>query len=66
MQAVTVRVQTGSVFIEQDNGQQHPDCIEIHPDQVPLLVSWLQEAKAELEKTLTPEVNLDGVDVHPD
>ena len=55
MQAVAIRVQSGSVFIEQDNGDEHPDCIEVHPEQVPLLVSWLQEAKEESEAMLTPK-----------
>lgn len=41
----------GLVCISQnDSAQQDEIYISIHPDQVDLLIKWLTEVKAELEK----------------
>jgi hypothetical protein len=41
----------GNILIEQEYvGNDQPNVIEITPDQVDVIVQWLQEAKAELQK----------------
>jgi hypothetical protein len=52
MEAVTVKTgKEGNILIEQEYvGNDQPNVIEITPDQVDVIVQWLQEAKAELQK----------------
>ena len=49
MEPLTVSTRDGMIFIEQSfNGE---DCgIAIHPEQIPTLVAWLNEAAAELQR----------------
>jgi hypothetical protein len=41
----------GNVCIAQDNDEdQREELIIIHPDQLDILIKWLNETKAELQK----------------
>lgn len=55
MEAVTVKTtKEGSIVLEQEYvGSDQPCIIAITPDQVDVIIQWLQEAKAELEKKST-------------
>jgi hypothetical protein len=52
MQQVEVYVnEKNLIVISQDYfGKKEPDCVSIHPDQVELLIKWLNEAKGEIEQ----------------
>jgi hypothetical protein len=51
MEAITIRTAEKEIVIEQeDTSSNEPNIIGISPDQVDVIVKWLQEAKAELEK----------------
>jgi hypothetical protein len=49
---IVVRVddQQGMVFIEQPDSSGEGDCIIVSPEQIPLLIEWLHEAKAEADE----------------
>lgn len=50
MEEVTVNTTTeGMIEIEQPAGHDEPSRIILTPEQVPILVKWLQEAAAEIE-----------------
>jgi hypothetical protein len=50
MEAVTVTTNDDSVIIEQDSGPEDCQSITLSPDQIPLLIEWLEEAR----KSFTP------------
>ena len=51
MEEVEVRTEKGAIYIEQPVfGQNDPACILISPEQIDMLVNWLQEAKEEAMK----------------
>ena len=49
IQPLSVRTQGGEILIEQDLGaDDDSQSILIEPEQVPILIEWLQEAVKEL------------------
>jgi hypothetical protein len=48
-EALTVHVDGGRVVIEQPNDNDSPAVVSVPVHQIPLLISWIQEAKAEIE-----------------
>jgi hypothetical protein len=55
MEEVSVKTtEEGKILIVQDNPvESRGDTISLEPDQVDVIIQWLQEAKAELEKKST-------------
>ena len=47
LQAIKVRTNDEWVVIEQDNYPEEPASILVSPEQIPILVKWLQEAAKE-------------------
>jgi hypothetical protein len=48
MEAIDVWTRDGAVFVAQDKGIDRNGVVKISPDQVPLVVEWLQAARTEL------------------
>jgi hypothetical protein len=55
MEEVSVKTnEEGKILIVQDNPVgDHDDTIILEPDQVDVIIQWLQEAKAEIQKKST-------------
>jgi hypothetical protein len=52
MNDLEVSVRGGNIYIQQQEfGQNNPNSIEIYPEQVELLINWLNEAKEEAVKS---------------
>lgn len=45
-----MHTEEGSVFLQQDDENQQNNRVEIASDQIDLVISWLQEAKAEFDR----------------
>ena len=48
METVAVVTRDGMIWVEQGNHPEDNAAIMLHPDQVPLLIKWLQQALAEV------------------
>ncbi len=48
---VVLDKQSGSIYIKQENYDEGtPESIQLYPEQVDLLIRWLQDAKEEASK----------------
>lgn len=49
MHPVEVSVENGLIYITQESHGTYDQVVCLHPDQVDILIRWLQEARNELE-----------------
>jgi hypothetical protein len=50
---VMVKVSDGCIYVEQDSSFHETQSIQVHPDQVDILINWLKEAKEEAINSVT-------------
>jgi hypothetical protein len=53
MLEINITTNEGMIFISQPDPYNDYPPIIINPDQVPILIKWLEEAKAEIEGNTT-------------
>lgn len=55
MEAIAVRTENGSIVMEQDkfvDEGTEAQTISLNPEQIPLLITWLQEAATDLATSI--------------